>query len=42
VENLQFFSDEYINNTINSFENKIIEKEKLINLSKEKISSLLI
>ena len=42
VENLQFFSDEYINNTINSYENKIIEKEKLINLSKEKISSLLI
>ena len=42
VENLQFFSDEYINNTIKSFENKIIEKEKLINLSKEKISSLLI
>ena len=42
VENLQFFTDEYINNTINSFENKIIEKEKLINLSKEKISSLLI
>ena len=42
VENLKFFSDEYINNTINSFENKIIEKEKLINLSKEKISSLLI
>ena len=42
VENLQFFNDEYINNTIKSFENKIIEKEKLINLSKEKISSLLI
>ena len=42
VENLQFFSDEYINNAINSFKNKIIEKEKLINLSKEKISSLLI
>ena len=42
VENLQFFTDEYINNTINSFENKIIEKEKLINLIKEKISSLLI
>ena len=42
VENLQFFNDEYINNTIKSFENKIIEKEKLINLIKEKISSLLI
>ena len=42
VENLKFFSDEYINNAINSFKNKIIEKEKLINLSKEKISSLLI
>ena len=42
VENLQFFSDEYINNAINSFKNKIIEKEKPTNLIKEKISSLLI
>ena len=41
IENFIFYDDEYINNIIKDFQEKINQKENQISINKEQINSLL-